>query len=339
VRVLAPGSPSWHERDLAVKLESISTVPLLKFLWHFPETAHYLIANRRIIRYQTLHLCQQGPLRVMMVLRLLGLVRPKRLIVTLHGSELFQLRSSRIGGRWLLRKLLDRTDRVAVLSQWVRDELAQHYPSIIRKTVVAPGATRSGWPFASRKITEPDSRLTVLTVGRIHPRKGQHTILEALGRLEHDQQKGVRYLIVGPVVSCTYAKVLSKLAQNTATEVIFCGEVDDAALRKYYAAADIFVLTSELQPKSVEGFGLVYLEASASGLPILGHRTGGVEYAVQDGVTGLLIEPGDKAGLDSALATLVEDAALRERLGANGRKWAEKFSWDQCAEAVYGDLP
>ena len=50
------------------------------------------------------------------------------------------------------------------------------------------------------------------------------------------------------------------------------------------------------------------------------------------------IEPGDEAGLDSALTTLVEDAALRERLGANGRKWAETFSWDQCAEAVYGDL-
>ena len=121
-------------------------------------------------------------------------------------------------------------------------------------------------------------------------------------------------------------------------EVVFCGEADDAALQRHYAEADVFALTSELQSKSVEGFGLVYLEASASGLPILGHRTGGVEDAVQDGVTGLLVEPGDQAGLDSALATLVEDAALRERLGANGRKWARKFSWDRCAEAVYGDL-
>jgi phosphatidylinositol alpha-1,6-mannosyltransferase len=338
VRVLAPHHSSWDRNDLGVELDAISPVPLHHPLWIYPETVRYLIANRAALRHQTIHLCQQNPLRVMMVLGLLGLVRPRRLIITLHGSELLQLRSSPLGGRWLLRKLLEKADRIAVLSRWVQRELTQTYPSIVNKVVVAPGAPRSEWSRPIRKLGKSNSRLTVLTVARILSRKGQHTLLEALGRLDKDLQHRIRYVIVGPVINRRYAKVLAALADKTAAEVVFTGPAYGTSLRNYYAEADIFALTSAFQPKSVESFGIVYLEASASGLPVLGLRTGGVEDAVADGVTGLLVDPGDQKGLDSALMRLLEDSELRERLGSNGIEWARRFSWDRCAETIYGNL-
>jgi phosphatidylinositol alpha-1,6-mannosyltransferase len=164
-------------------------------------------------------------------------------------------------------------------------------------------------------------------------------VLEALGRLDTGRRKAVRYVIAGPVVDPDFETRLRRLANSGGVDVIFTGDIDDDVLSRHYAGADIFAMTSEPQANSVEGFGLAFLEASAAGLPILGYRTGGVEEAVQDGRTGLLVEPGDMGGLVGALTRLIDDAALRERLGENGRQWAAKFSWESCATAVYGDLP
>ena len=94
--------------------------PLAATLWHF-------LKERRRLRGSMLHICQQGPLRVMMALRLAGLVRPARLIVTLHGSDLMQLSARGFGRRWL-GALLARADRIMVLSEWVREELGARFP-------------------------------------------------------------------------------------------------------------------------------------------------------------------------------------------------------------------
>ena len=338
VRVLAPEHPRWKELNLPVDLEALGHASPLKDWWYFPATTFYFLANRKRIESQVLHLCQQGPLRIMLLLRLLGLVRPYRLIITLHGSELLQLSTSRVGGRWLLGKLLDRADRVTVLSQWVRSKLLHHYPGVASKTVLAPGAPRALRSPRQREVDNSGSRLTLLTVGRIHPRKGQHAVLEALHRLDEGLRSRIRYLVVGPVVCGRYADSLRRLATSTGADVIFTGEATDEALIGYYEGADIFIMTSEQQPRSVEGFGLAYLEASANGLPIIGYRCGGVEDAVRHAVTGLLVEPGDVEGLSTVLKRLIQDSELRKQLGARGKEWAAQFSWEESAEAIYRDL-
>ena len=338
VRVLAPEHPRWKQLDLPIQLEALGRASPLRDWWYFPATTFYFLANRQRIGSQVLHLCQQGPLRIMLLLRLLGLVRPYRLIVTLHGSELLQLAASRVGGRWLLGKLLDRADRVTVLSRWVRGKLLQHYPRVAFKTVVAPGAPRGLRSPRQLQAGDPESPLTLLTVGRIHPRKGQYAVLEALSRLDESRRGRIRYLVVGPVVDRRYADSLRRLATSTGAEVMFTGEVTDEALIGYYQAADIFLMTSEQQPRSVEGFGLAYLEASANGLPVIGYRCGGVEDAVRHEVTGLLVEPGDVEGLTKALARLIQDSGLRKYLGERGKEWAAQFSWEASAQAIYDDL-
>jgi len=338
VCVLAPGHARWIELNLPVKLQPLARSSWLKDWWYYPATTFYLIVNQRFIEKRVLHLCQQGPLRIMSVLRLINLVRPCRLIITLHGSELLQLSSSRLGGRWLLGKLLAKADRVAVLSKWVRSELLRNYPEVAGKIVVTPGAPRAEWSQRQPKADKPESSLTLLTVGRIHPRKGQRTILEALIHLDDALRSRLRYLVVGPVVSRGYARSLRRLAHDTGVDVDFTGEVDDEKLAEHYAEADIFAMTSEHQSKSIEGFGLAYLEASASGLPVVGFRVGGVEDVVRDGITGLLVEPGDVKGLVAALTRLVKDFDLRKSLGANGKEWAETFSWERSAKAIYEDF-
>jgi phosphatidylinositol alpha-1,6-mannosyltransferase len=87
--------------------------------------------------------------------------------------------------------------------------------------------------------------------------------------------------------------------------------------------------------KSVEGFGFVYLEASSYGLPIIANRTGGVEDAVINGKTGLLVEPGDIEGLSDKLKKLVIDDKLREKLGKEGKRRAKNFTWNKVARGLY----
>ncbi len=94
-------------------------------------------------------------------------------------------------------------------------------------------------------------------------------------------------------------------------------------------------MTSVNFRKSVEGFGLVYLEAAAHGLPIIAHRIGGVAEAVSHGENGILVEPGDQAELTAAFATLIQDRERREKMGRNGKKWARRNTWLQSADLLF----
>jgi glycosyltransferase involved in cell wall biosynthesis len=115
--------------------------------------------------------------------------------------------------------------------------------------------------------------------------------------------------------------------------------VPDAELPAVYAGADVFALTSIQHGHSVEGFGLVYLEASAQGLPVVAHAVGGVSEAVADGRTGLLVSPDRPEDLTAAFARVLADGALRRRLGEEGRRWARRTSWAGSAAALFGPGP
>jgi glycosyltransferase involved in cell wall biosynthesis len=102
-----------------------------------------------------------------------------------------------------------------------------------------------------------------------------------------------------------------------------------------YDRSDIFAMTSVNHGYSVEGFGLVYLEAAAHGLPIVAHKIGGVPEAVQDGETGLLVPPHQPDKLAAAFAQLIVDAELRQRLGEAGRAWARRNCWQESASTLF----
>ena len=112
--------------------------------------------------------------------------------------------------------------------------------------------------------------------------------------------------------------------------ITFHGEVPEAALKGFYQAADLFVA-----PSRFESFGLIFVEAMMFGKPVIACRAGGMTEVVDDGVTGLLAEPGDVASLVRCLIKLIEDAALRRRLGAAGRqRYLERFTPARLAEEM-----
>ena len=111
--------------------------------------------------------------------------------------------------------------------------------------------------------------------------------------------------------------------------------VSDSELPEIYRQATIFVMPAraEYHAGSVEGFGIVYLEAGASGLPVVAARTGGAAEAVLANETGLLVPPDDPPALALALARLLDDGALRQRMGRAGRRWIEReMNWDRAAQ-------
>src|SRR2546425_619152 len=110
------------------------------------------------------------------------------------------------------------------------------------------------------------------------------------------------------------------------------GFVPDEVLPAVYNAADGFVLASRRYDLLVEGFGISILEASASGLPVIGTRSGGIPEAVREGETGFLVEPDDPAAVAAAAIRLLGDEALRRRIGAAGRAAVETYyNWDRVA--------
>jgi phosphatidylinositol alpha-1,6-mannosyltransferase len=174
--------------------------------------------------------------------------------------------------------------------------------------------------------------LTLLTMGRLVPRKGVDITLRALAQLV-SQFPDLRYHIggVGPDKG-RLEHLTTKLGLNHL--VTFLGHVPDDKLPGVYRQADIFVMPArEIEATgSVEGFGIVYLEASASGLPVIAGRSGGAVEAVRDGETGFLVAPDDLPALTETLARLLADADLRQRLGQNGRRWIEsEMNWDRAA--------
>lgn len=296
-------------------------------------TAWHMLKTRRKIESSILYLPEPGPIRLFMYLQLVGIIKPKKIIMTLHGSEIYNV-SRWFYRRYLFRKLLNATEKVTVLSIYTAELLKQFFPEAAEKIVFTEGALPIGFK-PERKHGKDPQLITLLTVARIHPRKGHMAVMEAINQLGSPYKNKILYQIVGPTSCKSYFRQLKDYAMHANIKVEFLGEVPDKELPTVYARADIFVMTSERYKKSVEGFGLVYLEASASGLPIVAYQSGGVAQAVEDKKTGILIEPGDINGLASAIQNLIDDPVARRAMGQAGSDKALATNWVDNARIAF----
>lgn len=176
----------------------------------------------------------------------------------------------------------------------------------------------------------------LLTVARLDLNKGHDRVLEALSILKK-QDLAPNYTIVG---QGSEEMRLRKKVQDLGLEsqVVFTGFVSESQLPSLYASCDIFVMVSREIPGRldlVEGFGISFLEASASGLPVVAGDSGGVSDAVQHGKTGLLVNPDNPEDIAFAIKRLITDSNLARRLGNEGRRWTEtQMSWEHAAERL-----
>ncbi|MFN3307674.1 MAG: glycosyltransferase family 4 protein [Anaerolineales bacterium] len=178
----------------------------------------------------------------------------------------------------------------------------------------------------------------LLSVGEVKARKGYHVSLQVFARLQKEIPSA-RYEIVGFYPQNAYTRSLeAMLREHGLAGVTFHGEVSQAELDRLYQQASIFILAPQdgggANRLNFEGFGLVYLEAGAYGLPVIATDCGGVSEAVHNGETGFVFPQGDVEGMAQAAYRLLTDEALNLHLGKANRRWAETLTWARTAEQV-----
>ncbi len=297
--------------------------------------AREFIRHRKTLREATVYLPEPGPILTLMWLQLFGNLCPPRLVLTFHGSEIIKFHRNPLW-RPLARRLFQRARLLSTLTHYTRELFCQRFSMSEEQVLIAPGAPRSNFaPEDPDQGTLKLAKVIVLTVGRLHPRKGQLLTLRALQALPAEQRAQIEYWLAGAEAKHSYdTKLIQQAAQSDLT-VKFLGDISDEHLGAIYDQADIFALTSVEHSNSIEGFGLVYLEAATHGLPVVAHDIGGVSEALEDGKTGFLVSPDQPAKLTAAFSRLIAEPALRDQLGTAGRTWALRNQWSDSVKILF----
>ena len=255
-------------------------------------------------------------------------------VLTLIGMDVYDP-SYRPPGlfRGLMRRAARRADAVTCISTFVRDVVAREYPPAPSApfVVIPHGVDTKRFRPGTAGNTRDRYHIgrgekLVLTVQRLYARKGVQEFIEAAA-LVFRECPDTRFLIVGDGPERAGLERLAA-SRGMSGRVIFAGVVDNAALPACYATSDLFLFHT-----FHEGLGIVLLEATASGLPVVTTDAGGTVDIVRGGVNGVIVPPGDHRALAGAAVRLLRDETLRKTLGRCGRDMAERdFDWDVVAE-------
>ena len=221
-----------------------------------------------------------------------------------------------------------RSNATVVLSEHAAEIARMAGADATRLHVIAPGVD-----FAERKRAG-DGVPTILTVARLTDRyKGFDVMLRAMA-LVRARIPAVRWVVIG---DGPLRGELERTAQTWGLDasVLFCGHVSDEELDGWFARSHVFAMPSRLPARGGgEGYGLVYLEAAARGLPCVAGNVGAVAEAVIDGETGLLVDASDHVQTAGALVELLANVDRAAELGAAGRERARTLTWDRMAIAL-----
>ena len=257
------------------------------------------------------------------------------LLVYAHGEEITTW-SRHPKRRAAMRFVYRHTDHVVANSRFTRDRLLELGVPEARIRIIHPGVDlerfRPGPPDASLRARLGLGKDTplILSVGRLSPRKGFDQVIRALPRLL-ERGIDVHYALVG--IGEDEAR-LRRIAgeHGVRARVHFLGHVPMEELPRWYRTAQVFAMPNRAEGADAEGFGMVYLEAAACGLPAVAGLHGGTGDAVLDGLTGLRVDGTDVEAVAGALARLLEDRELAERLGREAKRRARgELSWEAVA--------
>ncbi|HEY1765745.1 MAG TPA: glycosyltransferase family 4 protein, partial [Opitutaceae bacterium] len=206
--------------------------------------AKELVACRRELRHATVYLPEPGPMLTMMLLQFFKAFRPKRLVLTFHGSEILRFGRSPIR-RCLAGRLIRHATRVSTLTTYTQELLLERFPHATGKILLTPGALRSDFAVVPPRLAGAKDKIVVLTVGRLHPRKGQLLSLRALQMLPIEVRRRLEYWVVGGRNKGNYEERLrAAAADDPELKVRFLGNIPDDELAEVYERSDIFALTS-----------------------------------------------------------------------------------------------
>jgi len=337
VVVYASSAPGWQEFDAAQP---------------FPVVRHpssMLLPTRGVARRVADLARTQGCTSVLFgAAAPLGLLAPSlrragvgQIVALTHGHEVGW--AAVPGARMLLRRIGASVDAVTYLGEYTRSRLRAVLGPSVRLERLAPGVdTEFFAPSADGTSVRAglglSDRPVVVCVSRLVPRKGQDVLIRSLATVRGDVP-GAALLLVGSGPDMPRLQRLA-VSCGVADDVIFTGAVSWRHLPAYYAAGNVFAMPCRTRRGGldVEGLGMVYLEASATGLPVVAGDSGGAPDAVVESETGYVVEGRSVTAVVHRLSTLLADPVLARAIGAKGRKWVEReWRWDVVSSRL-GEL-
>jgi len=251
------------------------------------------------------------------------------------------------------KQVMAAADKIIAATPAEKEQLEKLYRvDSARIVTIPPGVeTARFYPInadeAKEAIELTCKKRMLLFVGRIEPLKGLQNLIRALATIReqgHCTRDCYCLVVIGgepdssPENMSAEMRKVKKLCSDLGMDdlVLFLGKRAQETLPYYYSAADMLIM-----PSYYESFGMVALEAMACGTPVIASQVGGLPYLVQDGKTGFVVPGGDPNALVEPLNRLMNDEALREKMGSEAAEYARKYSWDLIAEQithVYKDL-
>jgi len=251
------------------------------------------------------------------------------IVLTAWGSDVIPADGRRLGliARVLNRWAIAGADRVTVASRYLAAWVGQASPSA--KVEIVPFGVDTVWFSPHREGDRPVERFTIGIVKSLEPRYGINVTIEAMAHVV-EAMPDARLTVAG---SGTEEARLRALVGDLSLEsnVTFLGRVDHDAVPALMDTFDVLVNPTVVP----EAFGVVVLEGSASGLPVIATDVGGVPEVCIDGTTGIMIPPRDPRALADAVIRLASDPALRRSMGVAGRAFVdERFEWSTNVAAM-----
>jgi len=227
----------------------------------------------------------------------------------------------------LLKRWMNKLDGKIAVSQAARDFVYRYFPGDYE--IIPNGIDLERFSDKAPPVEKyRDDKLNILFVGRLEKRKGFKYLLAAYEHVKKEYPQ-CRLIVVSPQGRLS-RKYENLAARHNLKDVVFAGYVSFEDLPGYYNTADIFCTPAT----GWESFGVVLLEAMATGKPIVASDIPGYAGIISHGVEGLLVKPRDEKVLASAILSLLRDKAMRDRMGEKGKLKAKDYSWDVVALKV-----
>ncbi len=257
-------------------------------------------------------------------------------VIYAHGEEITTWRRSPRRLR-AMRFAYRHADKVIANSAFTRDQLHELGVASERITVISPGVDNERYRpnLPCKELRElvgiPEQSSIILSVGRLSRRKGFDQVIRSLSMIL-EKNIDVHYVVIGIGEDEIY---LQRLANELGVleRVHFLGHVSMDDLPRWYNAADVFAMPNREINGDTEGFGMVYIEASACGKPVVGGLAGGTAAAIAEGYSGYRVDGDSVDAVADALCKLLSDRDLASKLGRQGFERAmEEYSWDRVAD-------
>jgi phosphatidylinositol alpha-1,6-mannosyltransferase len=258
----------------------------------------------------------------------------KDIFVTIHGTYGI-LPLNNFVSRFFLKRVYRKSRKIFCVSSFTEKEILKRIK--LENTVVINNGVDYE-KFSRNKLTkslikEDKDEKIILGVGVLKYRKGYHISIPAINEVRK-KYSCLKYYIIGNQGDGAYFNLLKDLVKkyNLDGNVIFLEKISEEELINFYYRADLFLLSSVYIKDAFEGFGQVYLEASACGKPVIGTYGCGAEDAIVDGETGFLVPQNDIKKTAEAVLRLLDNPDLAKKMGESGKERAKQMSWDSMAK-------